>query len=1049
MSAPSYLATPRRSALTLVVGCLLGLAALAPADASAVAPEQERHGRSFFDVRTTPANETRAVRPPAGRLHAAEAVHRRLGRTGVVELDRITGTPRQVARVGGFLTVPAAGSPESIVLDYVRAHPDLFGLDGDDIAALRLTRDYKDVLGTTHLVWAQTFRGIRSMESGLRAAVTRDGRIVNVGGSPKPDLELASAEPALSPGQALAAARRDAGTPAGARGRDDSAELTLFMSFAGPRLAWRVRVERSSTEVYGYVIDAGSGRVLRRENTVKLATGLAWDKQPAGSNGGATSRSFPAGWLTGNTALRGPYAHTYLDVNDDNSPGPADEVPASGGNWNYPFNGITSGNDCSLAFPCSWSWFAANSWDANKRQNATQVFYFVNTFHDWLRDSGVGFTAAAGNFENVDAVQAEVLDGANIDGGFPDDDHINNANMATPPDGDPPRMQMYLMSGVGPNGGDVNAGDDASVIYHEYAHGLSSRLVTDSNGVAALGGDQAGAMGEGWSDWYAMDYLVQHAHEADTPAGGEVTLADYITGGGTGFRTQALDCPVGVSTAKCAGGGHTYGDFGEIGTGPEVHDDGEIWAQALWDMRRRLIADRVNGAHRARTYVTRAMELSPPNPSFLDMRNAILQAERVATIAGGPFAGTRDRDAIWAVFAGRGMGYYASTTGTADTDPVEDYSLPPTGAGAGSLSGTVLNHDTGGPVPGARVALAGHYSGFDGAIATTSTASGAYTLSGLENRTYPHVFAGGPGWERGVATNVVVSGATSRDFTIRRNWAQLDGGADVASFTGEDYSAYGCGPEGAIDGSLDTGWGSDAGAERSIVVRLPRAVNVTQFGVDPGATCGDDDTASVGPYRIETSSDGAAFSVARSGTFGSPDNHRLNLLAPTGATGNVSYVRFTMIAPQSNAGSGARYMDLSEFRVYGSPVASPAPTPDPGTGPTTTTPSAPAATTPPSNVFTLGRTSIMPLKGLARLTLTLPGPGQLKITGKARRIRVIRISRSITRAGRLTLTLRPSRAARRVLRRRGRLRTALRITYTPTGGTAHTVRKTLTFRLRR
>ena len=44
----------------------------------------------------------------------------------------------------------------------------------------------------------------------------------------------------------------------------------------------------------------------------------------------------------------------------------------------------------------------------------------------------IGFTSASGNFETAggDAVQAEVLDGANGSSGLPDQDHVNNANMS-------------------------------------------------------------------------------------------------------------------------------------------------------------------------------------------------------------------------------------------------------------------------------------------------------------------------------------------------------------------------------------------------------------------------------------------------------------------------------------------------------------------------------------------------------------------------------------------------------------------------------------------
>jgi hypothetical protein len=102
-----------------------------------------------------------------------------------------------------------------------------------------------------------------------------------------------------------------------------------------------------------------------------------------------------------------------------------------------------------------------------------------------------------------------------------------------------------------------------------------------------------------------------------------------------------------------------------------VHADGEIWVETLWDLRARLIADYgfTMGITRARELVTDGMRLSPANPSFLDMRNAVLQADANR--------GLRDRDRIWPVFAARGMGQYASTTGDFDVLPVEDFTVPP------------------------------------------------------------------------------------------------------------------------------------------------------------------------------------------------------------------------------------------------------------------------------------------------------------------------------------------------------------------------------------
>jgi hypothetical protein len=185
----------------------------------------------------------------------------------------------------------------------------------------------------------------------------------------------------------------------------------------------------------------------------------------------------------------------------------------------------------------------------------------------------IGFTRTADNFEAVDgdAVQGESDDGANTAGGLPDDLHASNANMSTPPDGTSPRMQMSLIN-PGARFLAGNSGDESDVVYHEYTHGLSNRLVVDANGFSTLNGSQADAMGEGWSDWYAEDFLVSQGLEKDTAAGGDIRVGKYWTSGGT-IRTQPLDGTVGAPATACPGtptartvvfGGHASGFGGGL-----------------------------------------------------------------------------------------------------------------------------------------------------------------------------------------------------------------------------------------------------------------------------------------------------------------------------------------------------------------------------------------------------------------------------------------------------------------------------------------------------
>jgi F5/8 type C domain/IPT/TIG domain len=166
----------------------------------------------------------------------------------------------------------------------------------------------------------------------------------------------------------------------------------------------------------------------------------------------------------------------------------------------------------------------------------------------------------------------------------------------------------------------------------------------------------------------------------------------------------------------------------------------------------------------------------------------------------------------------------------------------------------------------------------------------------------------------------VTTGTNTRNFALRRDWAAKGGGGVVTAFNGPDYTVYGCGPSAAIDQSLGSGWGSDtAGGAKFMVVRLPISVNLTTFAVDPGATCGDPDSASVKGYKIETSPNGTTWTQAAAGNFGAANNHKLNTVTPSAGKTNVRYVRFTMLSTQGTN----QFMDMSELEVYGLPTVTP------------------------------------------------------------------------------------------------------------------------------
>ena len=429
--------------------------------------------------------------------------------------------PRMLARLDGTLTSASAGVPEDVALRYVTAHRASLGLDAADLDTL--SRPQVTSAGEiTQVRWSQAVDGIPAVDSELRVNLASDGRILNVLGEPAHDLD-ADTTPRVDAGQAVRAVQdsvgahravpRDRGPSGATRAMTYADGTTAALALDDGRLMWRVTYRASSTAVYDAFVDARSGNVRRRVNLVKSDTPASvWENYPGAASGGSvtTQNLEQNGWLAaGATRLIGPNVHAFSDVDDNGLP---EEI---GGPFNIARTGFSpSGGGCLPAKPCTWNHNSVGSWDTNRRQNAVQAFYFANRFHDHLAAAPIGFDAASGSFDaGSDPVLLQTDDGA---ASGPDSGHVNNANMFTPPDGSSPVMQMYLWRPS--KFRTMNGGDDASIVYHEYTHGLSSRLVTDASGRGALNSPEAGAMGEGWSDWYAKDFLVSQFPALDTAA---------------------------------------------------------------------------------------------------------------------------------------------------------------------------------------------------------------------------------------------------------------------------------------------------------------------------------------------------------------------------------------------------------------------------------------------------------------------------------------------------------------------------------------------------
>jgi hypothetical protein len=210
---------------------------------------------------------------------------------------------------------------------------------------------------------------------------------------------------------------------------------------------------------------------------------------------------------------------------------------------------------------------------------------------------------------------------------------------------------------------------DSGVVVHEYGHGVSTRLTAGPANVSCLAALESAAMGEGWSDWWALVFTAKSGDVATDLRGvGPYVVGETASGGIRNFpySTDLAQSPL------------TYGDIAGLN---QPHGAGEVWAGSLWEMYWNLVDEfgfdpdlyaGSGGNNLALQLVMDGLKLQPCNPSMVDGRDAILSADQNAN-------GGANECRIWAAFVKRGIGFSASDGGSSSTlAVVESFDDPPT-----------------------------------------------------------------------------------------------------------------------------------------------------------------------------------------------------------------------------------------------------------------------------------------------------------------------------------------------------------------------------------
>jgi extracellular elastinolytic metalloproteinase len=443
---------------------------------------------------------------------------------------------------------------------------------------------------------------------------------------------------------------------AGPFGDEIKAGLVLFVQPQDVRLAWRLLITMPD-DGGQYLMLVAADRPITdkapsddfvlycKDVTHSAVQGNVFRHNPG--QGTRTTVEFPM--PTGNYPISGgvlptPFPNAWWVESD-----------ATSGNCTTAVSGFTTTNLRATSHGAGFLFNPAQ--DQGDEQKILNIFYFCNFMHDFL--FMLGFDEVAGNFQTLNFSSQGTAGDAVLARAHPGPVR-GTANMGTPIDGQNPVMNMGLVSSSG-----RHTAFDSDVVFHEYCHGLSNRLIGGRMNDEALVEPQSSGMGEGWSDYFALT-IQNH----DRPVEKTVT-GDWVVDRPSGIRMHPYDS-------------RYPGRFGDLGSPPydsDEHAVGEIWCAALMQMNRNLgatLGSAKKGHEIGWRIVVDGMKLTNANPSFLDARDGILKAldglQHSGTLSAPDV--TKARKAAWQAFAQFGMGARATSNGPSLSGVTGDSTLP-------------------------------------------------------------------------------------------------------------------------------------------------------------------------------------------------------------------------------------------------------------------------------------------------------------------------------------------------------------------------------------
>jgi hypothetical protein len=475
---------------------------------------------------------------------------------GDVSRDQLSGRPRKIRgdfdlpQTAAGMSADESGNIAPAVRAFLQANADQTGLRADE-NSLKVTQEVSTEINRV-VHFQQMHEGIPVADTSVVVQVDDANRIrqIDLGNASTTVFEKAGDERKMTPKQAVAAATAAVGTATLRQPIQDPAEV-YFPTDAGLKLSYQVLIlTREPPHDWRVMVDAYTGQILEQKDLLFHVDGqgFVFDPNPVVTANNNTLRDPTA--TVGTCGFAGtPVAtidaqrvtRTLKGLKLENGVHKLDGPFCRMRNFGAPnINPPTEANANNFKYS-----------SGDNRFEAVNCYYHIDTTQRFIQSLGI--TTAHNKVIECDAHDG-VGGGAFFspgDGGL----HFGDSGACKP-----------------------NRASDGDVMLHEYGHAIQNNQVPGwgvTNPVTHRA--ETRAMGEGFGDILAC-----------------LTFAER----GGGFQREFFeDWIFGSTPLKClrrVDGTKVY----PTDWHNEEHDDGEIWAAALWNIYRTIGGDSMNAATR-------------------------------------------------------------------------------------------------------------------------------------------------------------------------------------------------------------------------------------------------------------------------------------------------------------------------------------------------------------------------------------------------------------------------------------------------------------------